>query len=87
MKVIDELSAVEIDVDHILALYTGSPPPLPSRRWYTAGEFEKVLPDRIHPKELILHELNLLQPGYDCWAKVDDGRPEGTRWLPVRVER
>ena len=86
MKVINELSGTEIAVDNILALYTGSPPALSDQNGYPADAFEKDLPDRIHPKELVLHELNLLQNGYNFWAKIDDGRPEGACWFPVRIE-
>ena len=49
-------------------------------------QFEKELVDVIHPRELVLHELNLLHDGYDFWAKIDDGGPEGPCWLPVHIE-
>jgi hypothetical protein len=86
MKVIHVLSGAEISIDDILALYTGSPPPFSAQCWHKAAVFEKDLPDRIYPKELILHELNLLQNGYDFWVKIDDGRPEGACWFPVRID-
>lgn len=86
MKVINDLSGVEIATDDMLALYTGSfPRPLEQRR-YEAADFEEELPEPIYPKELVLHELNLLQNGFDFWVKIDDGRPEGPGWFPVHVE-
>jgi len=87
MKVINGLSNAEIAIDNILALYTGSPPNFSAKHWHKAPEFEKDLPDRIYPKELVLHELNLLQNGYDFWAKIDDDPSEGACWFPVRIEQ
>ena len=86
MKVINELSQAEIAIDDILALYTGVPPGLSAQCRHPAAAFEKDLPDRIHPKELVLHELNLLHDGFAFWVKLDDGRPEGAGWFPVRIE-
>jgi hypothetical protein len=86
MKVINVLSGAEISIDDILALYTGSPPPLSVQHRHKAAAFEKELPDRVYPKELVLHELNLLQNGYDFWVKVDDGQLEGACWFPVRID-
>ena len=87
MKILNQLSGNEIVVDDILALYTGPFPQLSTQRWHPEATFEKDLPDRICPHELVLHELNLLHDGYDFWAKLDDGRPEGPGWFPVRIER
>lgn len=87
MKVTNMLSGAVIAVDDILALYTGSLPPFSAQHWHKAAVFEKDLPGRIHPKELVLHELNLLPSGYEVWAKIDDGRFEGACWFPVRIER
>jgi hypothetical protein len=87
MKVINILSDTEIAIDDILALYTGSSPKLSAQHWHKAPEFEQDLPERIYPKELVLHELNLLQNGYNFWAKIDDDPSEGARWFPVRIEQ
>ena len=87
MKVINVLSGAEITIDDILALYTVSPPQFSAQHWHKAVVFEKDLPDRIYPKELVLHELNLLQNGYDFWAKIDEDLPESPCWFPVRIEQ
>jgi hypothetical protein len=87
MKVINALSGAEIAIDNILGLYTGSPPALSDQQWHKTDIFEKELTDRIYPKELVLHELNLLQNGYHFWAKIDEGHPEGACWFPVRIEQ
>ena len=87
MKVINDLTGAEIRIEEILALYTGISPQVPARHRLAAAEFEKGLLDRIHPRELVLHELNLLHDGFDFWAKMDDGRPEGPCWVPVHIEQ
>jgi hypothetical protein len=87
MKVINLLSDTEIAIDDILALYTGYPPKFSAQHQYKAPEFEQDLPDRIYPKELVLHELNLLQNGYDFWVKIDDDPQDGPCWFPVRIEQ
>lgn len=86
MKVINALSGGEIAIDDLLALYTGSTPHELEQRRYGAAEFEEELLEDIYTRDLVLHELNLLQNGFDFWAKIDDGRPEGPGWLPVRME-
>ncbi|MEJ2096310.1 MAG: hypothetical protein P8Y38_04030 [Deltaproteobacteria bacterium] len=87
MKVINNLTGAEIRIEGILALYTGIPPRAQAKRRHACAEFEKGLVDRIHPRELVLHELNLLHDGFEFWAKIEEGRSEGPCWLPVHIEQ
>lgn len=87
MRIINKLTGQEIAVDDVQSIYTGPEQNFSRDRHYPAREFEKDLPDRIFDQDLVLHELNLLHPGYDFWAKIDVGDPEGADWFPVRIEK
>ena len=87
MKIINKLTGLEIAIDDMQSIYTGPEKSFTRDRHYPVDEFEKDLPDRIFTKDLVLHELNLLPSGYDFWAKIDVGRPEGADWFPVRIEK
>ena len=86
MKIINKLTGLEITADVMESIYTGPEANLAVDRSYPADEFEKDLPDRIFPKELILHELNLLHAGYDFWVKIDEAGAAGASWFPARIE-
>jgi len=86
MKVINTLQANEINVDKIVAIYTGTVPNVTGNTPRSADRFEALLPERIIPQELVLHELNLLQNGFTFWVKIQDARSGEAVWVPARID-
>lgn len=87
MKIINMLNATQIDMDHILGVYTGPVQGLDGNAPQEADAFEKSVPERIIPRDLVLHELNLLQVGFEFWIKVNEARSGSTVWVPARMDR
>ena len=86
MRVVNRLNATEIDVDHILCIYTGTVQGLADDAAQPADRFEKSLPERIIAQDLVLHELNLLQNGFTFWVKLKDVPLDDAIWIPARID-
>ena len=85
MKVINLLDRAEVEVESILAIYTGPLQDLSNDAPLQPDIFEKSIHDRILPRELVLHEINLLQAGFRLWIKIDAASGEGAVWVPARL--
>jgi hypothetical protein len=48
--------------------------------------FETSVHDRIMTRDLVLHELNLLQVGFLFWIKIDAASGQGVVWVPARLD-
>ena len=86
MKVVNLLDGAEVDVECIRAIYTG---PLQDKSDNVPQEsesFERSVPDRILPQELVLHEINLLQTGFTFWIKIDGDTGIDAVWVPARMD-
>ena len=86
MKVVNLLNGTEVEVESILAIYTG---PLQGLKNDTALEpeaFETSVHDRIMTQDLVLHEINLLQTGFMFWIKIDAASGGGVVWVPARLD-
>ena len=86
MKVVNLLDGADVEIECILAIYTG---PLQGMRNDTPQEpdsFERSVPDRILSQDLVLHELNLLHVGFTFWIKIDAVSGEGMVWVPARMD-
>ena len=85
MKVVNLLNGTEVEMESILAIYTG---PLQGLNNDTALEpevFETLVHDRIITRDLVLHELNLLQIGFTFWIKIDAESGDVAVWAPARL--
>jgi len=85
MKVVNLLDRAEVDVECIRALYTG---PLQDQSDDAPREpesFERSVPDRILPQELVLHEINLLPVGFTFWIKIDGVAGAEAVWVPASI--
>ncbi|MEN8244846.1 MAG: hypothetical protein ABFS43_08100 [Thermodesulfobacteriota bacterium] len=86
MKVVNLLDGAEVDVECIRAIYTG---PLQDQSDDVPQEpesFERSVPGRILPQELVLHEINLLQIGFTFWIKIDGDAGIDAVWVPARMD-
>lgn len=86
MKIINRLSNKEMALDDILALYTGEIEAFGNKDRVDPKTFENVHLDDLVEKNLVLHELNLLQRGYTFWAKAVDPDSGDIFWYPAKVE-
>ena len=86
MKVVNLLDGNEVEIDSILAIYTGPLQELSNDAPQDPDSFERSVPERIMPQDLVLHELNLLQVGFTCWIKIDAASGKGVVWVPARVD-
>ncbi|MCG6909352.1 MAG: hypothetical protein LJE94_04420 [Deltaproteobacteria bacterium] len=86
MKVVNRLDNSELKPDQILSVYTGQAFGLADDSAYETDRFEASVPDRIMPRELVLHELNLLQIGFTFWVKIDTATGGGAKWVPARID-
>ena len=86
MKVINLLEGAEVEIDSILAMYTGPLQGLSNDTPQKPEIFETSVLERIMPQELVLHELNLLQIGFMFWIKIDAAPGEGMVWVPARMD-
>ena len=87
MKVVNRLNGTEVDVEGILAVYTGPQPELGVSESHGAGIFEQAVSARILPRDLVLHELNLLQVGFTFWIKINAAPGGGSEiWVPARID-
>lgn len=86
MKVINLLEGVEVEIDRIQAMYTGPLHALSDDAPHKPESFEKSVPDRIMPQDLVLHELNLLQVGFTFWIKLGGAQGDGMVWVPARMD-
>ena len=85
MKIINLLDGVEVEVESILAMYTGPLEGLSSDAPMTLEAFEQSISDRILPRDLVLHEVNLLQTGFVFWIKIEWAPGEGVVWVPAKT--
>lgn len=87
MKVVNMLDGTEVEIEAIRAVYTGPQPDLSDKVPQASDIFEKSVPARILPRDLVLHELNLLQIGFTFWVKIDAASGAGDEiWAPVRID-
>ena len=86
MKVVNRLDNSEVEIDRILCIYTGPAPGLDEDVACETERFESSVRDRIMPRELVLHEVNLLPTGFTFWIKIDAGAVGGERWVPARID-
>jgi hypothetical protein len=86
MKVINLLAGTEVEIDRIQAMYTGSLHALRDDVPHAPESFEKSVPERIMPRDLVLHELNLLQVGFTFWIKLSGAPGEGMVWVPAKMD-
>jgi hypothetical protein len=86
MKVVNQLDGNEVEIDSIMAIYTGPLQELSNDAPQAPDSFERSVPERIMPQDLVLHELNLLQVGFTCWIKIDTAPGKGVVWVPARVD-
>ena len=85
MKVVSLLDGTEIETESILAIYTGPVHGLSDDAPQQPDIFENAIQDRILPKDLVLHEVNLLQVGFTFWIKIDAASGNGPVWVPVKM--
>ena len=87
MKVVNRLDGAEVEIEGILAVYTGPQPDLSERVPQAPDIFEASVPSRILPHDLVLHELNLLQVGFTFWIKIGASSGEDNNiWVPARID-
>lgn len=86
MKVVNLLDGNEVEIDSILAIYTGPLQELSTDAPQEPNSFEQSVPERIMPQDLVLHELNLLQVGFTCWIKIDMVPGKRVVWVPARID-
>lgn len=86
MKVINLLEGADVEIDSILAMYTGPLQGLSNDTPQEPEIFEMSVSERIMPRDLVWHELNLLQVGFMFWIKIDAAPGEGVVWVPARVD-
>ena len=86
MKVVNLLDGADVETESILAIYTGSLQGLNNDAALEPEVFEKSVHDRIMTRDLVLHELNLLQIGFRFWIKIDAASGEGMVWVPARLD-
>jgi hypothetical protein len=86
MKVINLLEGAEVEIDSILAMYTGPLQGLSNDTPQEPEIFEMSVSERIMPQDLVLHELNLLQVGFIFWIKIDAAPGGGVVWVPARMD-
>ena len=86
MKVVNLLDGHVVEIDGILAIYTGPLPDPINDASQEPDSFERNVPERIMPQDLVLHELNLLQVGFRCWIKIDAAQGTGKVWVPARID-
>ena len=85
MKIINLLDGAEVEMESILAIYTGPLQDLDNDAPLQPDVFEKSIHDRILPRDLVLHEINLLQAGFRFWMKIDAAPGESVVWVPARM--
>ena len=86
VKIINRLSNKEIPLDDILALYTGEVADIREDQVIASVAFEKNRSDEMVEKDLVLHELNLLQGRYEFWVKIMDNDANQPYWFPARID-
>ena len=85
MKIINLLDGAEVEMESILAIYTGPLQDLDKDTPLEPDIFEKSIHDRILPRDLVLHEINLLHAGFTFWMKIDAAPGESVVWVPARM--
>jgi len=85
MKVVNLLDGTEVEMESILAMYTGSLQGLNNDAALEPEVFEKSVHGRIMTRDLVLHELNLLQSGFIFWIKIDPVPGDGVVWVPAKM--
>jgi hypothetical protein len=86
MKVVNLLDGTAVEMESILAIYTGPLQGLNSDAALEPEVFETSVNDRIMTRDLVLHELNLLQIGFRFWIKIDASQGKGMVWVPARLD-
>lgn len=86
MKVVNLLEGTDVEMESILAIYTGPLQGLNNDAALEPEVFEKSIHERIMTRDLVLHELNLLQIGFMFWIKIDAVSGEGMVWVPARLD-
>jgi hypothetical protein len=86
MKVVNLLDGTAVEMESILAIYTGPLQGLNSDAALEPEVFEMSVHDRIMTRDLVLHELNLLQIGFRFWIKIDASQGKGMVWVPARLD-
>jgi hypothetical protein len=85
MKVVNLLDGTAVEMASILAIYTGPLQGLNHDAALAPDVFEASIHDRILPRDLVLHEVNLLPVGYMFWIKIEPASGDGMVWLPAKM--
>ena len=86
MKVVNLLDEIEVEMESILAIYTGPLQGLKNDAALEPEVFETSVHDRIMTRDLVLHEINLLQIGFIFWIKIGAAQGKGMVWVPARLD-